>query len=147
MMQNPEKNNLEIEKIIKSNFSGKIFNIFSNYGSFIQIDFSEKEANGNNIFVYMCSWNIYHNDVEILNNNDDRAKFSRIFDILVHRGMRIVDFLFDPIKHMFIFYLCDNYSISLFPDNEYLDDDMVMFFTETNYALCYSVQKGFYTGK
>ena len=102
-MQNPEKNNLEIEKIIKSNFSGKIFNIFSNYGSFIQIDFSEKEANGNNIFVHMCAWNIYHNDVEILNNNDDRAKFSRIFDILVHRGMRIVDFLFDPIKHMFVF--------------------------------------------
>ena len=95
----------------------------------------------------MCSWNIYHNYVEILNNNDDRAKFSRIFDILVHRGMRIVDFLFDPIKHMFIFYLCDNYSISLFPDNEYIDDDRVMFFTETNYALCYSVQKGFYTGK
>ena len=27
------------------------------------------------------------------------------------------------------------------------DDDMIMFFTETNYALCYSVQKGFYTGK
>ena len=34
---------IESEKFIKNNFMGKIFNIFSNYGSFIQIDFSEKE--------------------------------------------------------------------------------------------------------
>ena len=140
-------NIIEAKKIIKNNFSGKIFNIFSNYGSFIQIDFSEKETDGNNIFVYMCAWNIYHNDVEILNNNDDRAKFNHIFDILVHHGICMVDFLFDPIKHKFTFYLCNNYFITLLPDNNSLDDDMIIFFTEANYALCYSVQKGFYIGK
>ena len=140
-------NIIEAKKIIKNNFSGKIFNIFSNYGSFIQIDFSEKETDGNNIFVYMCAWNIYHNDVEILNNNDDRAKFNHIFDILVHYGICMVDFLFDPIKHKFTFHLCNNYFITLIPDNNSLDDDMIIFFTEANYALCYSVQKGFYIGK
>ena len=134
----------ESEKFIKNNFIGKIFNIFSNYGYFIQIDFSEKESDGNNIFVYMCAWNIYHNDIEILNNNDDRAKFSLIFDDLIRSGNSVIDFLFDPIKHMFIFYLCDNYSIRLFPDNDFLDDDMIVFFTKINDALCYNVRKGFY---
>ena len=135
---------IESEKFIKNNFMGKFFNIFSNYGSFIQIDFSEKESDGNNIFVYMCAWNIYHNDIEILNNNDDRAKFSHVFDDLIRSGNSVIDFLFDPIKHMFIFYLCDNYSIRLFPDNDFLDDDMIVFFTKINDALCYNVRKGFY---
>lgn len=135
---------IESEKFIKNNFIGKIFNIFSNYGSFIEIDFSEKESDGNNIFVYMCAWNIYHNDIEVLNNNDDRAKFSHVFDDLIRSGNSVIDFLFDPIKHMFIFYLCDNYSIRLFPDNDFLDDDMIVFFTKINDALCYNVRKGFY---
>jgi len=37
-------------KIIKDNFTGRIFNIFSNYGSLLQIDFSEKNTKGDNIW-------------------------------------------------------------------------------------------------
>ena len=89
-------------KIIKDNFTGKIFDIFSNYGSLLQIDFSERESKGNNIFVYMCNWRICHDSSELLNSNDDRTKFDNIFELLIvvvakspsHRMCRYFRFYF-----------------------------------------------------
>lgn len=132
-------------KIIKDNFTRKIFDIFSNYGSLLQIDFSEKDTNGNNIFVYMCNWRICHDSIELLNSNDDRAKFDNIFELLIHDGIEVIDLVFNREKHEFTFYLRNNYSMIIFPNNDSVTDDMINFFIEDRQPICYNIQKGFYS--
>lgn len=133
-------------KIIKANFTRKIFNIFSNYGSLLQIDFSEKKSKGNNIFIYMCNWRICHDSIELLTSNDDRMKFDNIFELLIHDGIEVIDLVFNRENHEFSFYLRNNYSMTIFPNNDSVTDDMIIFFIEDRQPICYNIQKGFYSG-
>jgi hypothetical protein len=134
-------NKIDVIKIIKNNYIGEITNIFSNYGSLMEIDFS----NDKKIFIYMCDWSICHKSREILNSSDDRTKFPRIFNLLIHNRVQIKDFCFTSQNHEFLFYLSNDYLIKLFPNNDYsISDDMILFFKGNNAVLCYNIQKGFY---
>ena len=70
-------------KFIKKNFLGRIIAIFSNYGSFLQIDLEKIDGDRNGIFIYMGDWIICHYSYELLNSNSERNAQFHILSVAI----------------------------------------------------------------
>lgn len=56
--------------LIQKSFKGEIASIFSNYGSFIQIDYMDtEEMASKGIFVFLGKWTIFHSNNILLKSN------------------------------------------------------------------------------
>ena len=136
-------------KFIKKNFLGRIIAIFSNYGSFLQIDLEKIDGDRNGIFIYMGDWIICHYSYELLNSNSERnAQFHSVLNSIMQDDGSVIDLFCKKEEHTFIFIFSNGFSLKLTPNSNFMKEDMVNFFCGmSKKVLCYAPEYGFYWGR
>lgn len=145
MSNETAETNIDIAPMmLQDKFKGKITSIFSNYGSFVQIDYLKKDTG---IFIYLGKW-IIRKKSRVLLKSDfaSRIKANRIFRKILSEGEEVIDIIYKAKEEKIIIFFKDDITLSVFPDlmGYHTEDDVINFFMPDGTVLCYSPLRKFY---